>query len=73
MSTTTTTTATSTQITSSSSAAYIPQTAALYKTAFRNDPAITYILGGLSEGERYAYLEEYFGGFSLWIRFGRWV
>jgi hypothetical protein len=58
---TTTTTTTSIQITSSSGAAYIPQTAALYKTAFRNDPAITYILGGLSEGKRHAYLEEYFG------------
>jgi hypothetical protein len=58
---TTTTTTTSVPITSSSGAAYIPQTAALYKTAFRNDPAITYILGGLSEAERHAYLEEYFG------------
>jgi len=62
------TTTTSVTITSASGAAYIPQTAALYKTAFRTDPAVTYVLGALSEAKRYAYLEEYFGGF-LGIRF----
>lgn len=38
----------------------VPQTAALYKDAFRSDPAITYVLGGLPEIQRHAYLEEYF-------------
>ncbi|GAB7326936.1 hypothetical protein MBLNU13_g10896t1 [Cladosporium sp. NU13] len=51
---------TSIKITSSSGPSYIPQTASLYKTAFRTDPGITYVLGALPESARHAYLEEYF-------------
>lgn len=48
------------KITSSCGTSYIPQTASLYKTAFRTDPGITYCLGALPAPARQAYLEEYF-------------
>ena len=47
------------QITSGG-ATFIPQTASLYKEAFRSDPTITYVLGSLAQTRRHAYLEEYF-------------
>jgi ribosomal protein S18 acetylase RimI-like enzyme len=47
-------------ITSSTGTSLIPQTASLYATAFHSDPAITYVLGTLSQSQRHAYLEEYF-------------
>jgi len=49
------------QTTTSTGTSYIPPTANLYATAFRSDPAITYILGSLPSREaRHAYLSEYF-------------
>jgi GNAT superfamily N-acetyltransferase len=48
------------EITSSTGPTLIPQTASLYATAFRSDPAITYVLGTLSQSQRQSYLEEYF-------------
>lgn len=38
----------------------LKQTAALYAEAFRDDPAIAYVLGNLSVSQRHAYLHEYF-------------
>jgi ribosomal protein S18 acetylase RimI-like enzyme len=46
--------------TTTGGAARIPQTAALYASAFRSDPAITYFLHALPLPQRHAYLEEYF-------------
>ena len=48
------------KITTSVGPSYIAQTASLYKTAFRTDPGVTYVLGALPESARHAYLEEYF-------------